>query len=133
MADICEDCGTELDDGNTCAGEVRHYAPYCIEVLRRQRDEERAAKRDVTNTFVDLVEVGRILAMYQPAILSRTQSEADLWGRFYRLLNEAPVTFGPGLGFLPGVVEVAVGVCDLDLDDPVNDRAVRAFEVESDR
>lgn len=130
MTNTCDHCGTELDEGNTYAGEVRHYAPYCIEVLVRQRDAERAAKRDVADRFVDLVEVGRTLSMYQPAVLSRTQPEADLWRKFYRLLNEAPVTFGPGIGFLPGVVEVSVGVCELDLDDLANDCAVRELESE---
>lgn len=53
---------------------------------------ERDAKRFFANKLGDLVDVGRRLANRQPAARAATQQEADLWAKFYRLLNEAPVT-----------------------------------------
>lgn len=53
---------------------------------------ERETKRQLANELIRLVEVGRWLADLQPAIVSRTQQEADMWAKWYRLLIEAPVT-----------------------------------------
>ncbi len=65
-------------------------------------NEERAAKRAAINVYVDLVEICRRVALYQTASHARDRAEADMWAKFYRMVNEAPVTFGPGLGALPG-------------------------------
>ncbi len=56
-------------------------------------DTERAAKRQFANALMDLVEVGRWLAQRQPAAHAKDQAEADAWAKFYKLLDEAPVSF----------------------------------------
>jgi hypothetical protein len=59
--------------------------------LKSQVETERAAKRGFATALMGLVEIGRWLAELQPAIVSRTQQEADVWAKWYRLLHEAPV------------------------------------------
>ena len=54
---------------------------------------ERDAKRQVTNHLLNVVGLGRKLAMYQPAAHAESQAEADLWAKFYKALNDAPVSF----------------------------------------
>lgn len=95
----CEHCGTQLDDGwhpgvdASDAEDVRACRDLLagmLEASRVQVVEERTAKRGFAERLSNLVDVGRRLAGLQPAIVSRTQQEADMWAKWYRLLNEAP-------------------------------------------
>jgi hypothetical protein len=86
---------------------ARHPAREQLEDAVTERDwkaeyeKQRASAREWCNRYVDLVVVGRRLADYQPSGHAQTQKEADLWAKFYKLLNDAPVTFSPGLSRLP--------------------------------
>jgi hypothetical protein len=64
-----------------------------VKVTKAMWEAERDAKRQMTNHLLDIVELGRKLAMYQPAANARTQAESDLWAKFYKALNDAPVSF----------------------------------------
>ena len=55
-----------------------------LEVWQRHLTRGRCA-------LMDVVEAGRAIAILQPGAYARTQAEADLWARFYRVLNDAPV------------------------------------------
>ena len=78
--DIVNDrpCGRAASKFNAESG-----TPFC--------DEHGAKNPTYSSALAELVAVGRRLAELQPAIVSRTQQEADMWAKWYRLLNEAPV------------------------------------------
>ena len=94
--ELCPNGCGELLRLDAHAWEVAHDGEWhsherCITRLKVRIIEERAAKRQCANALVDLVEVGRWLATLQPGTTARTQKEADMWARWYRLLNEVPV------------------------------------------
>ena len=78
--DIVNDrpCGRTASKYNAESG-----APFC--------DEHGAENPTYSAALAELVAVGRWLATLQPGTTARTQKEADMWARWYRLLNEAPV------------------------------------------
>lgn len=49
------------------------HTALCAEVVRMR--------------LTELRQVGRALAQYQPAVHAETQEEADLWAKFYLLLE----------------------------------------------
>jgi hypothetical protein len=83
-AEIVDDrpCGVAASRFNADSG-----VPFC--------DEHGGENPTYFSALKELVEVGRWLATLQPAIVSRTQKEADMWARWYRLLNEAPIETQP--------------------------------------
>jgi hypothetical protein len=65
--------------------------------LEEQWAVERDAKRMFANALLNLVEAGRSIAMQQPSACAENVAQVDAWARFYRLLNEAPVSFASDL------------------------------------
>jgi hypothetical protein len=84
-------CAEIVDDRPCGVAAARFNAdsgfPFC--------DEHGGENPTYSSALAELVTVGRWLATLQPAIVSRTQKEADMWARWYRLLNEAPVKTEP--------------------------------------
>lgn len=78
--DIVHDrpCGRAASKFNSESG-----APFC--------DEHGAENPTYSSVLAELVSVGRWLAELQPAVMSRTQQEADMWAKWYELLRTAPV------------------------------------------
>ena len=79
--------------GYSGAGRGEQVGSHCN--AQRERDDDVRALfvtlkwetgRDV---LTELVKVGQWLALRQPATHAQTQEEADMYGKFYKLLNEA--------------------------------------------
>jgi hypothetical protein len=64
----------------------------CRDAIKKLYLQERDAKRRLAEQLLDLVQIGMSVALLQPAAYAKDQAEADKWARFYKALNEAPVS-----------------------------------------